>query len=251
MTRDEKSVDAAAVASLIDHTLLKPEACRDEIERLCREAQRFRFASVCVNPYWVPLAGEILGGSFSRVGTVIGFPLGANQSRIKITEAEAALGAGARELDMVQNVGALRSGDYSIVRDEIASVASLCHSRDAILKVILETCLLTDEQKVSACQLAVEAKADFVKTSTGFAATGATVADVSLMRRTVSNMAGVKASGGIRTLSVLREMVRAGANRIGTSSGVKIIGEMNGEASRAEPMPLSPVRIAGGNPDSY
>jgi deoxyribose-phosphate aldolase len=168
-----------------------------------------------------------------------------------MAEAELALAQGARELDMVQNIGALHSGDYAAVRDEIAGLASLCHSRGAILKVILETCLLSDEQKERSCQLAVEAQADFVKTSTGFAAKGATAADVTLMRRAVPGHVGVKASGGIRSFSYLNEMVQAGANRIGTSSGVKIVGELTSQSVTTEPLHINAVRLPGGNPDTY
>lgn len=248
MTTHEKLGDGYSVASLIDHTLLKPESGAQEVVSACREALRFRFAAVCVNPYWVSLAVETLADSATPVCTVIGFPLGANQTRTKIAEAEIALAQGARELDMVQNIGALRSGEFAAVRDEIAELASLCHSRGAILKVILETCLLTNEQKQTACQLAVEAAADFVKTSTGFAACGATAADVSLLRRTVPSRVGVKASGGIRSLSDLEKMIDAGASRIGTSAGVKIVDEL---ASQSEPMHLNAVKLPGGNPDTY
>ncbi|MBV8573052.1 MAG: deoxyribose-phosphate aldolase [Acidobacteriaceae bacterium] len=251
MTTDEKLGNASSVASLIDHTLLRPEATLQDIAALCLDAVRFRFATVCINPYWVPFAAERLAGSSVAVCTVIGFPLGANQTRVKLAEAETALLEGARELDMVQNIGAFRSGESSRVRDEIAALASLSHSQAARLKVILETCLLNEEEKVLACQLAVEAGADFVKTSTGFAAAGATVQDVELMRHTVGDAAGVKAAGGIRTLAALREMVRAGADRIGTSAGVKIVVEMDGEQGGAAPVPLSTVRIPGGNPDTY
>ncbi|MBV8551960.1 MAG: deoxyribose-phosphate aldolase [Acidobacteriaceae bacterium] len=248
---EENLANAAAVAALIDHTLLKPEASRADIARVCEEARRFHFASVCINPYWVQLAAEALHGSPLRVCTVIGFPLGASQSRIKMAEAELALSQGATELDMVQNVGALRSGDKTAVREEIAELTALAHSRGAILKVILETCLLTDKEKVTACELAAEAKADFVKTSTGFAAGGATVADVALMRRTVGDSMGVKASGGVRTLIAVREMVHAGATRIGTSSGANIIGELESGYTAESPKPLSSGRVPGGEPDTY
>ena len=223
---EENLANAAAVAALIDHTLLKPEASRADIARVCEEARRFHFASVCINPYWVQLAAEALHGSPLRVCTVIGFPLGASQSRIKMAEAELALSQGATELDMVQNVGALRSGDKTAVREEIAELTALAHSRGAILKVILETCLLTIDEKIVACELAVKAGADFVKTSTGFSSGGATAADVALMRGVVGSRAGVKASGGVRSASDLFAMVDAGANRIGTSSGVKIVTEL-------------------------
>lgn len=219
------------VAALIDHTLLKPEATQHDIARVCEEARQFRFASVCINPYWVSFAREALAGSGVRVCTVIGFPLGANESRTKIDEAHLALSNGAKELDMVQNIGALRSCDHQLVKQEIADLAGIAHSHGAILKVILETCLLTDDEKVTACRLARQAQADFVKTSTGFSIGGATVGDVQLMRRTVGDRIGVKASGGIRTLDHLRQMVAAGANRIGASAGVAIIRELESGSS--------------------
>ena len=219
--------DPVAVATLIDHTLLNPKATREDVDRLCEEAAQYRFASVCINPYWVERAVELLRESPVKVCTVIGFPLGANLTRVKRFEAEAALADGARELDMVLNVGALLSAQFASVRDEIQALASVAHSGQAILKVILETCLLTDLRKVTACELALEAGADFVKTSTGFSTSGATAADVALMRRIVGEALGVKASGGIRTLESLREMVSAGATRIGTSSGVRIIDELH------------------------
>ncbi len=219
------------IASLIDHTLLKPEAERAAVARVCEEAREWGFASVCINPCWVRLAAETLRDSPVRVGTVIGFPLGANDTRTKVAEADKALSDGAHELDMVQNIGALRSKDVHRVRKEIADLAHLAHSRGAIIKVILETCLLTNHEKMTACTLAAEAQADFVKTSTGFSTAGATLADVRLMRQTVGDSIGVKASGGIRTLEALRLMVAAGASRIGTSSGVSIVGEAGSEVS--------------------
>ena len=222
-----KLEDPEAVASLIDHTLLHPKSVSSDVTRICEEAREYRFASVCINPYWVTQAVDSLCGSPVKVCTVIGFPLGASASRVKLAEAEAALEDGARELDMVLNIGALRSGQFAEVLEEIQAVAALAHSNNSILKVILETCLLDDEEKVKACQLAVEAGADFVKTSTGFSTAGATAADVALLRKAVGEKVGVKASGGIRTLDALREMVAAGANRIGTSSGVQIIGELH------------------------
>jgi deoxyribose-phosphate aldolase len=217
------------IASLIDHTLLKPEAAREDIARVCAEAREWEFASVCVNPVWVRFVAGELGDSAVRVCTVIGFPLGANESQIKMLEAETALRAGAHELDMVQNIGALRSGDLTLVEKEIAELAAVAHAGNALLKVILETSLLTNEQKATACRLAVEAGADFVKTSTGFSTGGATARDVALMRGNVGSALGVKASGGVRTLAAVREMVGAGASRIGTSSGVSILQELAGE----------------------
>jgi deoxyribose-phosphate aldolase len=218
-------VTVNSIASLIDQTLLKPDATGTDIVRLCDEARGYGFASVCINPGWVPLAKERLADSVVRVCTVVGFPFGANRSETKLAEAKLALAQGAAELDMVQNVGALRSGELALVQDEIAALAALAHAEGAILKVILETCLLSDEQKTTACLLAVEAQADFVKTSTGFSTGGATEADIRLMRGAVGPSIGVKASGGIRTLEVLRRMVLAGATRIGTSSGPQILRE--------------------------
>ncbi len=220
------------VPSLIDHTLLKPEATEADVRRLCEEAAHFGFAVACVNPYWVSMAAERLEGTRVRVCTVIGFPLGANQTATKIAEARAALADGAREIDMVINVGALRSGHYGAVSEEIRALADLTHKGGAILKVILETCLLTREEKVRAARAAAEAGADFVKTSTGFSTGGATIEDVRLLRETVGDGMGVKASGGVRTWAALQEMVRAGATRIGTSSGVSILREINESQSK-------------------
>jgi deoxyribose-phosphate aldolase len=225
VTVEEHLASTQSIAKLIDQTLLKPEATSEDIVRLCREAAEHGFGAVCVNPYWVRVAGASLEGSAVRVCTVIGFPLGANRMKVKIAEARLALAEGATEIDMVLNIGALRSGDFAPVRNEIAELAGIAHTGKAVLKVILETCLLSDEQKLSACRFAVEAKADFVKTSTGFASAGATEDDVRLMRKAVGESVGVKASGGVRSLAALRRMVEAGANRIGTSSGVQILHE--------------------------
>ena len=200
---------------------------------LCEQARRFAFASVCVNPYWVALAKRELSGSASAVCTVIGFPLGANETATKLQEAQSALERGATELDAVQNVGALLSGGSGFVAAELEQLARLAHRSGARLKVILETCLLTVEDKVLSCRLAEEAGADFVKTSTGFAGVGATVEDVRLLRSSVSPHVGVKASGGIRNLAALRSVVDAGANRIGTSAGVSIVAEAEGALSAA------------------
>ncbi|MBZ5595874.1 MAG: deoxyribose-phosphate aldolase [Acidobacteriia bacterium] len=212
-----------AVARLIDHTLLRPEANRDDILRVCREARRYSFAAVCVNPYWVSLAVSELAGSPVKVATVAGFPLGATSTESKMAEAAAALRLGAREIDMVLNVGALRSGDLDTVKHDIQALAETCHEASAIVKVILETVLLDDHQKAVACTLARMAGADFVKTSTGFGPAGATTHDVALMRQVVGPEMGVKAAGGIRTLEDFRQMVAAGANRIGASSSVAIV----------------------------
>jgi deoxyribose-phosphate aldolase len=211
------------IPRLIDHTLLKPDATAEQIVKLCAEAREYAFASVCVNPYWVPVAVQELVGCSVKTCTVVGFPLGANITSTKIFEAGKALRTGAQEIDMVLNVGALRSGDLPAVLADIRGVAEETHSSGAILKVILETCLLTSDQKVTACRLSVDAGADFVKTSTGFSTGGATVEDVALMRATVGPNVGVKASGGIRSLADLQKMVDAGATRIGTSSGVAIV----------------------------
>jgi len=215
----------ADIARLIDHSLLRPEASRPDILRLCAEAKQFGFAAVVVNPCWVALAAAELRGSSVKVGTVVGFPLGASQPAVKVYETEEALKSGAQEVDMVINIGALKSGENEQVEQEIRRVAAACHRVSAICKVILETALLTDEEKVRACKLARAAGADFVKTSTGFGPAGATVHDVELLRRTVGPEMGVKAAGGIRTLADLREMVSAGATRIGTSASVKIMQE--------------------------
>lgn len=240
-----------AVAALIDHTLLKPEATQADIARVCEEAREFGFASVCINPYWVRFAAGELADTKLPVCTVIGFPLGANKTPTKIAEAELALAQGATELDVVQNIGALRSGQLDVVRDEIDAMAQLTKSRNAILKVILETCLLTDEEKIAACRIALEARADFVKTSTGFSKSGATVEDVRLMRQTVGDLAGVKASGGIRTFDDLRRMVEAGATRIGASSSVAIVRGLSSSEASETPVILHAAKVPGGNLDIY
>jgi deoxyribose-phosphate aldolase len=212
------------IASLIDHTILKPEATAEDVRRICAEARQHGFASVCVNPYWIPLVARELAGSAVKVCSVIGFPLGAAATAIKAAEAEQAIRDGANEIDMVLNVGELRAGNDEAVRRDIESVAQVCRRGSAILKVILETALLNEDQKRRACALAKSAGADFVKTSTGFGPGGATVEDIALMRAAVGPDLGVKASGGIRTLEDLRAMVSAGANRIGASAGVQIVG---------------------------
>lgn len=206
---------------LIDHTLLKQDAQPEQIVKLCEEAKEHDFMSVCVNPAYVPLAAECLKGSDVKVCTVIGFPLGMNLTKTKVEEAEAAIKAGAEEIDMVINVGMLKAGHDDYVEEEIRELKSVAGSR--VLKVIIETCLLTDDEKVRACIASKKAGADFVKTSTGFSTGGATAADVALMRKTVGPEMGVKASGGVRTHEDLIAMVEAGANRIGTSNGCKII----------------------------
>jgi deoxyribose-phosphate aldolase len=212
-----------AIASLIDHTMLRPEATRADIVKLCGEARQYGFATVCINPYWVPLSASELTGSAVKVCTVAGFPLGATSTEAKVAESAAALRAGAREVDMVINIGALRSGDTDTVKLDIQAVVRVCHDASAIVKVILETALLDDAQKIRACALAQAAGADFVKTSTGFGPAGATVQDIVLMRHAVGPGMGVKAAGGIRTLDDFRAMVAAGANRVGASASVKIV----------------------------
>ena len=211
------------VAAMIDHTILKADATREEVVQICREARQYGFASVCVNSYWVPLVRAELAGSPVKVCTVVGFPLGATSTAAKVAEAAVALRAGAQEIDMVINVGALRSGDRDAVRLDIRQVAEVAHEAGAIVKVIIETALLSDAQKAEACTLAQQAGADFVKTSTGFSTSGATAKDVALMRRVVGPEMGIKAAGGIRTLADLQEMAAAGATRIGCSAGVKIV----------------------------
>jgi deoxyribose-phosphate aldolase len=219
---------ADAVAALIDHTLLKPDATHSEIDRLCHEAVEFGFSTVCVNPWYVPLAARLLHGSAVKVCTVVGFPLGATLPKVKAYETEEAIKLGAQEIDVVQNVGALKSGQNERVEVDLRAVVETSHRAGAICKVILETVLLSREEKVRGALLAKRAGADFVKTSTGFASGGATAEDVALLRETVGREMGVKASGGIRSLDDLRAMVAAGATRIGTSSGVKIVEQMRG-----------------------
>jgi deoxyribose-phosphate aldolase len=215
------------LASLIDHTLLKPDASREDVETLCREAGQFCFASVCVNPNWVPLCAQMLRGSGVKVCTVIGFPLGAHLPDVKAYEARRAVEQGATEVDMVINIGALKSRDYALVENDIRGVVQSV-GKETVVKVILETSLLSRDEKVMGASLAKAAGADFVKTSTGFSTGGATVEDVRLLRETVGPDLGVKASGGIRTPEDARAMVEAGASRIGASASVKIV---RGEAA--------------------
>ena len=212
-----------AIAALIDHTILKPEATRADVIKVCREARQYNFASVCVNPYWVPVVKAELSGSPVKVCTVVGFPLGATSTEAKVAETAAALRAGAQEIDMVINIGALRSGDHEAVKADIREVVKVAHAARALVKVILETALLDDNQKAVACTLCKLAGADFVKTSTGFSTAGATAHDIALMRSVVGPEMGVKASGGIRTLQDLQTMAAAGATRIGASASVKIV----------------------------
>ena len=220
------------LASMIDHTLLKPDATPDQIAQLCFEARKYGFASVCVNPGHVRLCADLLRGSDVKVCTVIGFPLGATSPEAKVYETETALRDGATEIDMVLNIGALKGGDYTWVARDIHGIVETAHAAGQIVKVIIETSLLTDEEKVKASLLAKEAGADFVKTSTGFAGGGATAQDVALIRRTVGPTMGIKASGGVRTLEDARTMVAAGATRIGASAGVKIVQGARSEAAQ-------------------
>jgi deoxyribose-phosphate aldolase len=222
-SRTGQPLTAETLAKMIDHTNLRPEATREQIIQLCRQAVQFRFAAVVVNPSYVPLAASQVGNSGVEVATVVGFPLGATLTEVKRFEAAEAIRLGAGEIDMVLNIGALKSGDQGQVSSDIRSVAEAAHGGGAILKVILETVLLTDDEKRTACQVCVQAKADFVKTSTGFLGGGATVADVALMRSVVGPDVGVKASGGVRTTADAIAMIEAGATRIGTSSGVAIV----------------------------
>jgi deoxyribose-phosphate aldolase len=213
----------ADIAAMIDHTLLKPDATRGDIEQLCREAAQFQFATVCVNPVWVALAAARLATTAVRVCSVVGFPLGATTADVKGYETRRAIFDGAQEIDMVINVGALKSGDLRTVERDIEAVTAACRESGVLSKVIIEAALLTDDEKVSACTLAKAAAADYVKTSTGFGPGGATAADVALMRRVVGAEMGVKAAGGVRDLVDLKAMVAAGATRIGASAGVKIV----------------------------
>jgi deoxyribose-phosphate aldolase len=213
----------ADLADFIDHTLLKPEATAQQIDSLCDEAQRFRFAAVCVNPVWVKRAASRLRGTGVRVASVVGFPLGATSPEIKAMETRRALRDGAREIDMVINIGALKSGHYDLVGRDIAAVSDACREVGALNKVIIEAALLSDEEKVIACRLAKDARAHYVKTSTGFGPGGATVFDVALMRETVGPDIGVKAAGGIKSADDAEEMIAAGATRIGASAGVAMV----------------------------
>ncbi len=221
--------DPTRLAGLIDHTLLKPDATEEMIAQLCREAIRHQFVSVCVNPTNVRFAAEQLAGSDVKVTAVVGFPLGATTTKEKVLETETAIESGAREIDMVINIGAVKSKDDDFTLAQITAVTQTCHQHNALCKVIIETSYLTNEEKVRVCKIAKAAGADFVKTSTGFSGGGATVEDVALMRHTVGQQMGVKASGGIRSLDDARRMVAAGANRLGVSSGVRILQEAEAE----------------------
>jgi deoxyribose-phosphate aldolase len=224
-------IGAGELARMIDHTLLKPDATEDQVRVLCQEAVEFHFAAVCVNPTYVALCHDLVQGTGVEIASVVGFPLGATLPEVKAYEAQRTIAAGAGEIDMVLNVGALKSQAYELVYQDVAAVAQACHARGAILKVIIETALLTDEQKVAACVLSQNAGADYVKTSTGFGPGGATARDVALMRSTVGPEMGIKAAGGIRTYETACAMIGAGATRIGASAGVSLVREARtGEA---------------------
>lgn len=214
-------MDKKTIASMIDHTLLKPEATPAQVEKLCAEAAEYHFASVCFNPVYIPLAARLLDGTGVKVCCVVGFPLGAIAPEQKAAEAASCAAMGAEELDMVIHVGAAKAGDWALVQRDIAGVVKAAAGRT--VKVIIETCLLTDEEKVKACEAAKAAGADFVKTSTGFSTGGATTHDIALMRKTVGPEMGVKASGGIRDYATAMAMIEAGANRIGASAGIEIV----------------------------
>jgi deoxyribose-phosphate aldolase len=222
-------VGAERLAGMIDHTLLKPDATQEQIVTLCREAHEYRFATVCVNPVYVPLCRECLSETGVGVASVVGFPLGATLPEVKAYEAQRVIAAGATEADMVLQVGALKGQDYDLVYRDIAAVVQACHARGVLLKVIIEAALLTDEEKVAACYLTQLAGADFCKTSTGFGPSGAKVEDVVLMRQTVGPSMGIKAAGGIRTYQDTLAMIGAGATRIGASAGAKIVEEARAE----------------------
>ena len=228
---------AGQVAAMIDHTLLKPDATAADIQKLCSEAAEFRFATVCVNPTWVAYCARLLHGSAVGVCSVVGFPLGATTPDVKQYETRRAIFDGAAEIDMVINVGALKSGDLRLVEQDIEAVTGPCRQHGVVSKVIIEAALLTDEEKVTASTLTKAAGADFVKTSTGFGPGGATIADVALMRRVVGDSIGVKAAGGVRDLAQMQAMVAAGASRVGASAGVRIVKESRGEAPAAAARP--------------
>lgn len=232
----------ASPARFIDHTLLRADATAADIRKLCREAREYRFASVCVNPYWVGPAARELADSPVKVCTVVGFPLGANATAVKVAETEEAIRAGASEIDMVIHIGELLGGNPGAVRQDIEAVVRAAHENGAIVKVILETALLNDQEKIAAAQLAKSAGAKFVKTSTGFGPHGATVHDVELLRQAVGPEMGLKASGGIRTLDELNSMIAAGATRIGTSAGVKIVEAANSLQPASSQPPAAGLR---------
>ncbi|MGB9728954.1 MAG: deoxyribose-phosphate aldolase [Thermoprotei archaeon] len=217
------------LAKMIDHTLLRPEATKSDIEKLCKEAIEYGFYSVVVNPSYVSLAVSLLKGTGIKVVSVIGFPFGSTLPEVKVFEANRVLELGANEIDMVINIGALKNRNYELIKREIEEVVKIAHKHNAIVKVIIETCYLTDEEKITACKIAEEAGADFVKTSTGFGTGGATIHDVELMRKTVSKHIGVKAAGGIHTAEQALSMIKAGATRIGASRSIEIINSLNNQ----------------------
>jgi len=226
---DQAASTRPAITALIDHTLLKPEATEEQIRTLCEEALEYQFGAVCVNSCWVSLCSQLLQGGSIKVASVIGFPWGSPVTAAKVAEARQALQDGACELDMVMNYGKLKSGDYTYVANDIREIVRLAHKHDALVKVILETAVLSEQEKVIACLIAKEVGADFVKTSTGFAGGGATVEDIALMRKVVGPDMGVKASGGVRSYADAQKMLAAGATRIGTSSGIHIAQEAAGQ----------------------
>jgi len=230
-------LNAAEVARLIDHTLLQPESTEAQIQQLCREAKHYRFASVCVNPTWVSLARTLLVDSPVKVATVVGFPLGATLPEVKAFETERAIQSGAHEIDMVINVGRLKSGSHQTVFQDVTSVVAVARRSGALVKAIIETALLTEEEKIAACVLAQAGGVDFIKTSTGFSTAGATVADVTLIRRVVGPTMGIKASGGVRSIQSLQELVAAGATRIGARHSVKLMEELAGSATNGHVPP--------------
>lgn len=248
---NDQPAEVRALARLMDHTLLRPQATRAQIEQLAEEARQWCFGTICVNPGWVALAAEKLRGSSVKVAAVVGFPLGATLTSVKRAEAQAVIVAGAEEVDMVMNVGAMRSGDRESVENDIRGVVEVCHSGGAIVKVILENAYLSNEEKVEACRIAQRAGADFVKTSTGFGPTGATADDVRLMRETVGPELGVKAAGGIRNLADAVTMLDAGATRLGTSASIAILEEAVAALAGGISQPLPAPAVAARSTHGY
>lgn len=242
---NDQPAEVRALARLMDHTLLRPQASREQIEQLAEDARQWCFGTICVNPAWVPLASEKLRGSGVKVAAVVGFPLGATLTSVKRAEAQAVILAGAEEVDMVMNIGAMRSGDLEAVENDIRGVVEVCHAGGAILKVILENAYLSEQEKVEACRIAKKAGADYVKTSTGFAPTGATAEDVRLMRETVGPEMGVKAAGGIRNLADAVNMLAAGATRLGTSASIAILDEAAAALAGIMPQSIPASGVAG------
>ena len=242
---NDQPAEVRALARVMDHTLLRPQATHAQIEQLADDARQWCFGTICVNPAWVPLAAEKLRGSGVKVAAVVGFPLGATLTSVKRAEAQAVILAGAEEVDMVMNIGAMRSGDLEAVENDIRGVVEVCHAGGAILKVILENAYLSDPEKVEACRVIKKAGADYVKTSTGFAPTGATAEDVRLMRETVGPDMGVKAAGGIRNLADAVAMLAAGATRLGTSASIAILDEAAAALAGGLPHPTPAPHVAG------